>query len=600
MSRILKLLIANAGTNGRSIWTFLKDVYTYNPFKTLLSIILVLVKSISSGISLLLIIPLLHVIGFSFGSSEASAMDKIISKLFLYTHLPLNLPTVLVTYVVIVSLAAVITYTEQWMSSSLQTGFCHYLRSQLYRFILEGKWSFLLQIKKSTLVHNLTTQIQMISAAHISLLGLINNAILLGVYCTLALLLSWQMTLIAMIAGMLLLGMLAPLHKLTASSGHKNIERNKALLHTVSEQLTALKIIKVSGFEDKFIHDTNNISLALEKQNQYFFNIVAATKLIYSVGLVIVFSLLLYFALIKMLISLTSLMLLLIVFSRILPRVSIMQQYYQRILHQLPAYHEVKYTIKLCSDNQEHLTSTNQSELLFNDAIHLDNVSYSYPNHNEVPIIQQLTLQIKKNTTTAIIGPSGSGKTTLADLIVGLLSPSTGQIRIDSKILNNSNKLAWRKSIAYVTQDHFLHNASIRYNLQLFSSNKTDEQLWSTLRSAAAFDFVANLPHGLDTVIGDEGHCLSGGERQRIVLARALLSNPKLLILDECTNALDKNNILHIQKALNQLRGKITILIIAHQLEMRDFADQKVLLGSIKQTAIPHLFAFNEEQTLKT
>lgn len=578
-----KTLIADAHTNSRLIWTFWKDVFTYKPLSTLGSIVLMLVQSISSGIGLLLIIPLLHVIGFSFGPTDANAIDKIIAQLFLSVHLPLNLSTILLTYVVIVSLVATLTYAEQWLSSTLQSGFSHYVRSQLYRLLLSSKWSFLLQEKRANFVHELTTQMQMISAAHTSLLGLVSNTILLCVYSLLALLLSWQMTLIAVLAGLLLLSTLAPLHKRTVRCGHKNIEHNKTLLHTVSEQLAALKVIKASGFEDEFVQKTQEVSFNLEKQNQYFFHIVAATKLVYSVGLVLIFSVFLYLALTKTLISLSALMLLLIVFSRILPRVSTLQQYYQRIIHQLPAYCDVKRSIQLCIDNQEHRANTHHDTLLFSKAIHLDNISYSYPNNKSTPIIHQFSLLIKKNTTTAIIGPSGSGKTTLADLIVGLLNPCTGQIRIDAKPLESNNQLNWRRSIAYVTQNHFLLNASIRYNLQLFSSNKTEQQLWNALRSASAFEFVTDLPQGLDTMIGDEGHFLSGGERQRIVLARALLSNPQLLVLDECTNALDKKNIAQIQQALKKLRGKTTIIIITHQLAMSEFADQKIQLGSMKK-----------------
>ena len=164
--------------------------------------------------------------------------------------------------------------------------------------------------------------------------------------------------------------------------------------------------------------------------------------------------------------------------------------------------------------------------------------------------------------------------------MVGLLEPTAGEIYIDQQRLDKHHTLAWRKSVAYVTQDIFLFNTTIRENLQLLCKDSADKALWAALESAAAAEFVAKLEEGLDTKIGDRGIRLSGGERQRIALARALLMKPQLLILDESTSSLDKETINNIQQALTLLHGKMTILIISHQIEMCDFADQKIRLPS--------------------
>lgn len=268
-----------------------------------------------------------------------------------------------------------------------------------------------------------------------------------------------------------------------------------------------------------------------------------------------------------------TLLLLILVFARILPMVSTLQQNWHVIIHQLPAYCDVSRLLTDCTEHQEMAAA---GALTFQKAITLHEVSFQYGEQGR-PVIQQLSAKLPKNSTTVLVGPSGSGKSTLTDLIVGLLSPTHGHILIDDDILSASKALSWRKAVVYVTQEVFLFNASIRENLTMFSPHQTDEALWGALRDAAA-DFVETLEEGLDTILGDRGVRLSGGERQRIALARALLMNPQLLILDESTNALDQDNLVKIQQVLKQLRGKITLIIISHQPELYEDVDQTIVL----------------------
>lgn len=140
---------------------------------------------------------------------------------------------------------------------------------------------------------------------------------------------------------------------------------------------------------------------------------------------------------------------------------------------------------------------------------------------------------------TAIVGQSGAGKSTLVDILMGLNRPESGEMFIDGVPLTDKNALGLRKAISFVPQDPFLFNTSIRGNLLLMAPHATEEQMWEALEFAAADRFVDCLPKGLDTPIGDRGIRLSGGERQRLVLARAILPKPSILILDEATSALD-------------------------------------------------------------
>ncbi|MDP9439524.1 MAG: ATP-binding cassette domain-containing protein, partial [Actinomycetota bacterium] len=184
-----------------------------------------------------------------------------------------------------------------------------------------------------------------------------------------------------------------------------------------------------------------------------------------------------------------------------------------------------------------------------------------------------LDLAIRAGETTAIVGPSGAGKSTVADVVRGLVVPVRGRVLVDGTPLRAGMMRSWRGQIGYVAQDTFLFHDTVRANLLWARPDADDEEIRAALRSAAAEEFVRELPDGMDTILGDRGVRLSGGERQRLALARALLRQPQLLILDEATNALDSENEKRIQKSIEQLHGRMTILTITHRISTIRNAD---------------------------
>jgi ABC-type multidrug transport system fused ATPase/permease subunit len=199
-------------------------------------------------------------------------------------------------------------------------------------------------------------------------------------------------------------------------------------------------------------------------------------------------------------------------------------------------------------------------------AISVENLSFKY-SQNDKPAISDITFQINSGSTLAIIGSSGSGKTTLADCLLGLLEPTSGKVEIDKtspEIYRSVNS----GSISYVSQDVALIDGSIRENVAfaLPQTEINEAKIYQALKRAHIDEFVKNLPQGLETVVGERGTRLSGGQRQRIGIARALYSNPKILVLDEATSALDAETEAVITGMLKELHGEVTIISIAHRL----------------------------------
>jgi len=182
-------------------------------------------------------------------------------------------------------------------------------------------------------------------------------------------------------------------------------------------------------------------------------------------------------------------------------------------------------------------------------------------------------LQIPVGQITAIVGPSGAGKTSIADLIVGLVSPQSGNVSLDDVPLQDIDLRAWRQSVGYMPQDTFLLHESIFTNITLGDRTLTEADAEAALRAAEAWDFIAPLPEGMHTPVGERGARFSGGQRQRIAIARALIHKPQLLILDEATAALDPLSEAAICETVRKLRGTTTILAISHQPAVLGVAD---------------------------
>ena len=218
-----------------------------------------------------------------------------------------------------------------------------------------------------------------------------------------------------------------------------------------------------------------------------------------------------------------ELLTLVLIFSRLIPQFLAGQQQFHYWLHALPALDEINALLETCRTMAEPVNAGVRKHLPFNDEIGLSRVRFTYEGREQAAL-DGVSLSFPARTTTAIMGPSGAGKSTLADLLIGLLAPDVGELTVDGVPIAGARRKDWRAQVAYVPQDVFLFNDSIRNNLLWGQPAASEDDLRRSIRRAAA-DFALALPHGLDTVVGDGGVRLSGGERQRLALARALLGS---------------------------------------------------------------------------
>jgi ATP-binding cassette subfamily B protein len=206
-----------------------------------------------------------------------------------------------------------------------------------------------------------------------------------------------------------------------------------------------------------------------------------------------------------------------------------------------------------------------------------DRVSFFYP-EDDSHAIRDFSLHVTPGETIAIVGPSGAGKSTLLNLIIGFLRPTAGQILLDGRDTEELDLRTYRQFLSVVSQETILFEGTVRDNITYGCDRASESQIWQALDDANATDFIKHLPHGLDSRIGEDGMKLSGGQRQRIAIARALIRDPKVLVLDEATASLDTATEIQIQEALERLMQNRTTFLVAHRLSTTRSADRIVVV----------------------
>jgi ATP-binding cassette subfamily C protein len=342
----------------------------------------------------------------------------------------------------------------------------------------------------------------------------------------------------------------------------------RSLITRLTDSLQGIKAIKAMGREEHLQplleSETRGINKAQERQVIATEAVVAAQEPILVVllagGLLAVLT---YTAT-----SFASVLVMAFLFHRLAGRIGTIQINYQAITAGEHYFWSLRESIAGAEAERERSAGMKPPEV--SRGIILDRVSFAY---SDDVVLQDVSLTIPARGMVALFGPSGVGKTTVADLVVGLYTPTSGRILIDGIPLDSIDLANWRQRIGYVPQEMFLFHDTVFANLALGDPDVTRADAERALTAAGAGTFVAALPEGLDTVLGERGSRLSGGQRQRIAIARALIRRPSLLVLDEVTTALDPATEAAICQTLQELATETAILAISHQPAITQAAD---------------------------
>ena len=562
-----------AGAVRHGLPSYLRMLVAAAPTKTGIAFALMVAVSLTEWVGLVLLVPLLALVGLDVQAGTLGRIAEVAASAFGALGLRPGLLTVLGVYVGVVGVRALLQRAQSIATVDVENRLLLHLRRRLYTSIVGARWDSLTRMRASDLLHALDGQSNAIGYANSVLLALVASVLVGLVYLVPALLLSPPITAVALLSGAGLLFLLRRGNRWAQEAGARMNRSVGDYLSGVTEHVGGLKLIKSYAAESRSAEIFGGLSREVARARDVTNRSYAAVRVGFEIGSVMVLSLLLFTSMQVLALSTAEVLLLLFLFARLVPRFSGIQGSYQNLVHTLPALADVMDLIDRCEREEESPAPASSVHLRLRNGIRFDQVSFNYVAHSRICGVSSVDLFIPAHRTTAIVGPSGAGKSTIADLVIGLLTPDSGRILIDGVPLSGNSAVGWRQQIGYVPQETFLFHDTVRANLLWARPDASDADLEQALEHAAASGFVSRLPAGIDTVVGDRGILLSGGERQRLALARALLRKPALLVLDEATSSLDSENERRIQRAVEGLHGRMTILIITHRLSTIQRAD---------------------------
>ncbi|PAD69447.1 multidrug ABC transporter [Bacillus sp. 7586-K] len=560
------------------LFYFLRQIQSFAGKKLFVNFFAMVCISLLDGIGILLLIPMISMSGVI----EVEPSGQSVISLFSFLQdvpTEAGLAVILCLYLLIVISHNFFQRMITVQNAKIQHGFLRYLRVETYRAILQANWDFFIKNRKSDLINILTTEIVRTSSGTQSFLQFMSSLIFTLIQIGLAFFLSPAITLFVLLCGIILLVLNRKFLKTSIALGQRNYHLGKEHLAGITEQINGIKDVKSNTLEQSRINWYQMITKQILTEQVDYTKLKMKTQFYYRTASSIFLVIFIYFAINLFHAQVAQLMMIVLIFSRLWPRVAGIQGSLEQMATILPAFKAVKTMQNQCYEAKE-INLENLNEIMpleITQEMVCEQVSFRYHPTSEFAL-KNINLTIPVNKMTAVVGRSGAGKSTLIDLLMGLNYPEKGNIFIDGVPLTSDRVIALRKAVSYVPQEPFLFNASIRENLLLLVPDATEESIWDALDFASAAEFVRKLPQGLDTRIGDRGIKLSGGERQRIVLARAILRKPSILVLDEATSALDVENEAKIQQSIERLKGRMTIIVIAHRLSTIRHADQVIVL----------------------
>ncbi|MFZ0671751.1 MAG: ABC transporter ATP-binding protein [Pseudolabrys sp.] len=551
------------------------DIIRYLRWKFAAMLTLMFLVGVTEGLSVILLLPLFSQIGISYSAGSGLAGDLLHQALSAIGG-SFGLSSMLVIIVGVAALQAVFFIALHWWMTSTSRSYKRHRQSQLFRAIMSAQWEFVSQRKAGELTSAIVSECERLAQSFYIGLYLISTLLGTGIYLILALMIAWPVTLALISSAVVMTVGVSRLYGKSFAVGRSIAPLNAELQSILSERISGIKIVKTTTSEATACARVDSLIGRLESANTVVNFLPIFVRGLLEFLSFCALAAIFVFGQERFGVPPGNVIVVFGLFMRLFPRITTVQSYLHLLngfLHAMDAIDKLQSAVEAHAERRngdcEKLSVPVPSQLVMRD------VTVKFGQRS---VLEHIDLSMPIPGMIGIVGSSGAGKSTLAHVLLGLVLPSTGSITLGTHSLTNAPLHAWRRQIGYVPQETILFHASVRENLMLAMPEATTAEVELAAKRAHAHDFISALPRGYDTIIGDQGVLLSGGQRQRIAIARALLMNPIMLLMDEAMSALDSESEAAVLSALKELRGQIGILLVAHRLATVRQADVIVVL----------------------
>ncbi len=533
---------------------------------------------------------LIPLFSFFIGGEDRLGTDFITSSLqnvFAFFHLPFSLPVILIFICAMFVLKALVGFCFDYVRVNIRTEYERSMMDSLYRDTLAADWSYLSKQKLGHLETVIVTDVHMSGGLLETIARTIGVVSAFLMYLIVAVSISKTVTAVTLVLGAVIFLIFKPLLFKLRRFSEQTEHLNKEVSHHVNESISGMKVIKALGNEAAFIKTSSSYFSLLQRLQMRAFTVQNISgSFIQPIGVIFI-SAVVAFAYYQTSYNLGALAAIIYLIQKMFGYVQSLQAFAQQISGTVPFVQGVLNYKEQASRFLEVKKGSGGVPFSFAGELAFENVSFAYDRGQSV--LGDVSFKIKKGSMVGIIGKSGAGKTTVFDLLLRLLNPSQGRIAIDGVDASTVSLSEWRNKLIYVPQDPFLLHDTIYNNIVFFGENISRADVENAAKAAHLEEFISELPKGYETLVGERGMRLSGGQRQRIAIARALVRHPEVLLLDEATSALDAESEKYIRQAIEGLKGKMTIIIIAHRLSTVAESDNLIVLekGRIVETGSP-------------
>ena len=543
-------------------------IATFRPAVTLLIVALSGVVALLEGIGVSFILPIVEV-----AQGESTDTDGLVGAFvtaFELVRIPFTLGFIVVILGLVMTVRFLTSIAVAWLRVSLQTWYVRDLQQRAFQHALDAHTAYFDQHGSDDIINAIVTQAEYAGKVIRDTVRLFGSALLIVTYLGIAFVISPLLTVVAGVAIAVLTVVVRNVIESGYAVGDRVADANERIQQQVQAGTQGIREVKLLGLDDQLygnfkthVDRFTDATIALGRNEEVINNVYNLSVALLVFGLI-------YVSLAIADLSLAALSVFLYAMFQVGPRVSQANKYFYKIEGRLPHLIRTHQFIEDLERNRD-LDGGDRQVPADPTPIEFDDVSFSY---GDEQVLEDVSFAVERGSFVAFVGQSGAGKSTIAALVARLYAPDTGDVRAAGISLEEYDVDDWRDSVAFVRQDPFIFNDTLRANVMMANSDAPEAEFERACRIAQVDEFAAELPDGYETTLGDNGVRLSGGQRQRVALARGILEDAPILVLDEATSDLDTTIEAQVQAGLESMDRERTIVAIAHRLSTVRDADQ--------------------------